>query len=98
VAAQRHDYTERREFEEAGRRHGHDFNPRAPGKAAAARLDDLAQLSSHHQPRVELNLVDACREYGIGPGDEPGMGEIMYRLLSGATHGLQWMTLPLSLQ
>ena len=97
VAAQRDDLAERKKFEDAGRRYGESFDPRGPGKPASVRLAELATLASKHKvKRLEVNVVEACRLFGRTGEDKEGAGEILYRLLSGATHGYQWVALPIS--
>lgn len=97
VGAQLWDLEERAKSEAAARRHGRRMEPKEPGKPAARRITDLLDRARAAGVRPsEVNIVDICRSYGAMPGDPPGAGEGIYRILSAAAHGAQWLALGIS--
>lgn len=97
VGAQLWDLAERDKSEAAARRHGRQMEPRQPGKPAARRITELRDRARAVGVRPsEVNIVGICKDYGQTTSDPPGAGEGIYRILSAAAHGAQWIAIAIS--
>jgi hypothetical protein len=97
VGAQLWDLEERGKSEAAAHRHGRRMEPKEPGKPAARRIADLRDRAKAAGIRPsEVNIVGICKDYGQTASDPPGAGEGIYRILSAAAHGAQWIALAIS--
>lgn len=90
VGAQWVDYDERRKLEaDAG------LIVTRPGRTAAERMRGLESIARRYGIAISKppSRTDLCRTY-VEPRGTPSakrpIGQIMYRLLSGPAHGLQW--------
>lgn len=97
ASVQADDLTERKRFEDAGKRHRSHVEPIPPGQPASVRLQEVLDvLAGHKMKPMDVEFMRCCLTYGTPPEAKRGTGEILYRLLSAATHGYQWFVLPTS--
>lgn len=90
IGAQLADYDERRKWEAAA-----GVRPDPPGKPAKQRMADLEAEARRLglKPIRPLNRVVLAARYVLEDGAQDKVGEMLYRVLSGAAHGKQWTVL-----
>jgi len=89
MGAQWVDYDERRKFENVAK-----VYPDPPGRSAHERQRDLETVAKRHGlPLIKPSPSTRLAEQYVLPATPPDdvkLGEMLYRVLSGAVHGRQW--------